>query len=119
MKLTVTTFGKGHDGTRSRQINGFDDAKILIRGERSGEIAEAIIERFTQKGAPRRPIGAGGCIRIDERGIWLLNRAESGWSSSAIRYESWRELFGDWDFQLGTPKTDASGVYWPIEMRAS
>ncbi len=119
-RFAVTTYAVGQDGTRSRQIDGFSNATVIVRGERSAAVAQAIIERFSARSEPRTPLGSGGCVRLDgEHGVWLLNRADRGWSASGIYYDSWRELLNDWDIQLGFPKADDAGVYWPVESRSS
>lgn len=116
-RLSITTFSEKQDGSRNRQINGFDGAVILVSGERSGAWADAIVERFTRQEHPKSPLSPGGCVRIDDGGIWLCNRADRGWSSSSIHYDSWRELLNEWDFKLGNPQTDSAGVYWPVIAR--
>jgi hypothetical protein len=119
-RLTVTTFMADAQGHRARQVDGFDAASVLVRGERSEEIANAIVERFSQQGAPRRPLGSGGCVRIDSNGsVWLLNKIATGWASSGIVYDSWRELLNDWDLALGEPKTDKTGLHWPVLVRGA
>lgn len=118
-RLTVTTFMADAQGHRAREVNGFDGASVLVRGERAEEIADAIVERFACQGAPRRPLGEGGCVRVDRGQVWLLNKIATGWASSGLAYDSWRDLLSDWDIALGEPKSDKTGVYWPVLVRGS
>lgn len=117
-RFTISTFMQDAQGHRARQVTGFDGASVLVRGERAEEIASAIIERFTQVNPPKRPLGEGGCVRIDAKGqVWLLNKIATGWASSGIVYDSWRDLLGDWDFAIGEPQSDKTGPYWPVLVR--
>lgn len=63
-RFTVSTFMQDAQGHRARQVNGFDGASVLVRGERSEEIANAIVERFSQQGAPRRPLGKAAARKV-------------------------------------------------------
>lgn len=68
---------------------------------------------------PQRLIGTGGCVREDPkgRGLWLLNRAETGWASFGFRLDGWNDLFRRFDVVIGAPSTDEHGQWWPAEPR--
>ncbi len=58
-----------------------------------------------------------GCVRQRDGRLWLLNRADGGWSSFGMCIESWDELLRVYDVTVGDPKVDEHGQWWPVKPR--
>lgn len=56
-----------------------------------------------------------GCVRFDSRGIWLLGHREKGWASFGVRFDSWDDLFREFNCRVTSHGEDEHGAYWVVE----
>lgn len=59
-------------------------------------------------------LGEGGCARMRDDGVFLLNHHHTGWSSFGFRCDDWAEFFRRFNVLLGPPVEDKWGTYWPV-----
>lgn len=136
--LTVHAWMKNADGTQNHGVRGFEEATVLVSGERAKEVAtqiadyESVIRLHEQtimtlnkdlnearsKLPPKRQqtlIGEG-CIRQDQTtpgALWLLSKAETGWAAFGFRFDGWDDLLRRFNLVIGDPIVDSHGMYWP------
>jgi hypothetical protein len=119
IKLEIIAWMKNANGTRNSTVEGFDDARVLVSGDRAEEVARDICIRFGSP--PKEPVRlmGTGCVREDPagHGLWLLSKHETGWSAFGYRLDGWDDLFRRFDVCIGAPKQDEHGQWWPAQPR--
>lgn len=142
----VATFAPGGDGTRMSAFES-DGLRVTVvaldaeLNERAFERAcayarhgcviadlqdrnaalRAELESARAKIPPARParLLGEGCVRTDRGAIWLLGNREKGWSSFGVRFDSWDQLFREYDVEIGEFATDEHGGYWTARNRGA
>lgn len=96
---------------------GASDALNEAQAEatRAADVAEQRAARVAQLEAliPKEPkalLGVG-CVRWVGGEMWVLNKRETGWSSSGFRIDGWDELFRRWRAVVIDVGADEHGAY--------
>jgi hypothetical protein len=111
-----------------------DDVKVLVSGHEDDDRAKAVAEhlasahdmievlqlqvtalrRVVPPKAPAKILGPG-VVRMRDRELWILNRADEGWASFGFRAGSWDDLFRRFDVVVTGHGHDETGEFWRVE----
>lgn len=118
---------------RSRAFH-VDGVRVLVEGHEDDERAKSVAEhlagahdliealqlqvtalrRVVPPKTPARLLGPG-VVRMRDRELWILNRAEDGWSSFGFRAGSWDDLFRRFDVIVTGHGHDETSEFWRVE----
>lgn len=79
---------------------------------------QAIAERDEARSkvpAVKRRLFGEGTVRFDEYGkLWLMDKREQGWGSFGLHFDSWDELFRQFDVRVTRHGSDDAGPWWAV-----
>lgn len=129
----ITTYMRGPNGGCGRSFE-IDGVTVLVRGhsddERGSAVAEflasaprvvetlrAEVQRLRVAVPPADPVRllGPGCVRFRDGKLWLLNRAEDGWSSFGVQLKGWDDLFRRFNVAVVEHGRDAFGDFWIVD----
>lgn len=132
MTAKIHTYMPNAQGHRARSFT-VDDVEVLVRGHDDDDRAKAVAEFLASAPSvidglraevqqlrvavpPTDPvrIGEGGCVRMRDGELWLLNHAHTGWASFGVRLASWDDLFRRYNAIVVEHGCDAFGDYWKM-----
>ncbi len=111
-----------------------DGVKVLVSGHEDDDRAKAVAEHLAsahdtiealrlQVAALRRVVPpkvpakllGPGVVRMLDREVWILNRAERGWGEFGFHCGSWDDLFRRFDVVVTGHGHDETGEFWRVE----
>lgn len=139
----IHTYMQGPDGTRKREVVWSEGVSILVssRGSGNDEEVEAVAELLANtKDAiaqceakvgkmmaelakaralvpPEKPVRllGTGYVRLAGGKVWLLGSREKGFGAFGYSFDSWDQLFRDFNVQITGHGEDEHGPWWSVE----